>query len=202
MRSLCASSNGIVFIAMCLMLSCASVPPRRDSSGLDFIDGVVNVTGDHILDRRILLTEPDGTGWLLTGSDFESDLIGLDGLAARVWGTMEKGDEPGGTLRVERYELLPVGGITPVIGVLHVDGDDLILVAGRTGERIELGGALAGVLFHFDGVRVWVWGKMESESNGESVLKVLEVRGYGILGPSLLQPAVAPSGTLRDSSSR
>jgi hypothetical protein len=181
------------------MLSCAGAPPYRPCAVPSAVEGELVVTGDLPEERAITLAEDGGALWRLESSSLEGELLSLAGHRIRVWGVPT--EEPGyrASVLVDRYEMLPIDGIAPIIGTVRCDGGQLILSARGTDEQYLLAGPLSDALMSYSGFAAWVWGA-PAVGGAPRRATVLDVRAYGILGPGARSPA--PSDTLRSSDSR
>lgn len=172
---------GLIFLLS--WLSCASTSPSIKLEERRVIRGEVTVTGDSPFERQIAVVTGSGTTWIVRNPDLEDELVRLGGHDIQVEGVIAKDSDTGPTVLVERYEMMPVAGRSPVIGTLVLDDERLHLDVSGIGEKYLLKGRLREALMHFVGYKVWVWG---DESPGEGIGRkavYLNVEGYGILGP-------------------
>ncbi len=197
MRLLYGFSRYLCFTALTMLLSCAAAPPIQTAPDALVLDGEVAITHDAPIDGRIQLVTEYGESWLLESLPFEGELLKLGGHRIRVWGKVSDEATSPAALIVDRYEMLPVDGMPPVIGAIGIDGSRLIFTAHATGDRYELAGPLRGALRNFPGCRAWVWGVTVNDG-GAAGGKVIEVRGYGILGPASGATVPVSADTLRN----
>ncbi|HUV36251.1 MAG TPA: hypothetical protein VMX58_04845 [Patescibacteria group bacterium] len=197
MRSLCEFSRYLCLAALLPLLSCAAAPKHETAPGMRMLDGDVTITGGGPIDGKIQLTTDNGESWFLESLPLEGELLGLDGHRIRVWGGVEHVVTASAVLRVDRYEMLPVDGMSPIIGAIGIDGSRVVFSAQKTGERYGLVGPLRGALCNFPGCKAWVWGVTvdDDDPGGE---KIIEVKGYGILGPARDATGSVPQDTLRN----
>lgn len=197
MRSLYGFSRYLCIAALPVLLSCAAAPPSQTAPDALVLDGEVVITREAPIEGRIRLVTGDGESWLLGSLPFEGELLKLGGHRIRVWGSFAGAAAAPTALIVDRYEMLPVDGMSPVIGTIGIDGSRLIFSAHATGERYELTGQLRGAIRNFPGCRAWVWGVMVN-GGGTDGGNIIEVRGYGILGPGGGATVSGPADTLRN----
>jgi hypothetical protein len=194
MRLLCGFSRYLFIAALPILLSCASAPPGRRAPHVLVLEGEVVVTRGAPINERIRLVTVDGESWLLESFPLEGELLELGGHRIRVWGSVSATPT---TLVVGRYEMLPVDGVTPVIGTIGIDGPRLTLSVHATGERYLLTGPLQGAVRNYAGCRAWVWG-VTVDGGAAAGGKCIEVRGYGVLGPGGGATVSVPADTLRN----
>jgi hypothetical protein len=202
MRLLSGCSRYLCVAVILLLVSCAAAPPHETEPNTHVLDGEVVIAGTATIDRRIQLASGDGTAWLLECPPLAGELWNLDGHRIRVWGTAKRRGSGPAILLVDRYEMLPVDGMSPIIGVVIADGEQVIFTARKTGDRFDLVGSLSEALKHFSGCTVWVWGVIAGDDAAGDGGAILEVRGYGILGPADVPTGSVPSDTLRNSGNR
>lgn len=183
MRSLYGFSRYLCIAALPLLLSCAAAPPGETVPDALVLDGEVVITRDAPIEARIQLTTGYGESWILESISLEGEFLGLGGHRIRVWGRIKRTVTAPLVLIVDRYEMLPVDGMIPVIGTIGIDGSRVTLSAHATGDRYELTGPLRGALGNFPLCRVWVWGATVDDG-GAAGGRAIEVQGYGILGPA------------------
>ncbi len=203
MRSLSVFSKHILVAALVPLASCAVAPPEETAPYMRVLEGEISITGDVPFERGVLLTTDGGTSWLIESPLLSGELLNLAGHRIRVWGASKPRGTLPGTFHVERYEMLPEGGHSPVIGVIGTDGMRVTLSTVDGESLFILMGPLGEALGHFPGCKVWIVGERE-DSVGPGGGMSLEVHGYGILGPA---PAGSPTGsappdTLRNSHNR
>lgn len=198
MRLSSALTKWTIIPVLLFIISCASAPPDAEVESTYSFEGEIAIIGGHPFDRRIVLADSAGKFWNLSNPQLLGELINLAGHRVRVTGSFENASDGGMRLFVDRYELLPVDGKVPVIGILALEGQDLVLIDRDTHERFVLTGPLREALSHFQGFKVWVYG--DKEPRVEDVGKVLDlyVEGYGILGPLNESTHYVPSDTLQD----
>lgn len=197
MRLLSGFSRYLCAGALLAMLSCASAPPDETVSLSRVLDGEVMITGGGPGDRSIRLTTENGASWLLVSPSLEGELLKLGGHQLRVWGDIAREADAPAALHVERYEMLPVDGMSPVIGIISVNGPRVVFSVQEGRSRYELTGPLREAMSNFHGCKAWVWGMttVAPDAAGDTPL---EVMGYGILGPAHAASVSAPSDTLRN----
>ncbi len=202
MRLLSALTRWAIISALLFVVSCASAPPAAEVESVYSLEGELAVIGEHPFDRRIVLADSAGKFWNLNNPELHGELVNLAGHRIRVTGTYEDAVDGSSGLHVDSYNLLPVEGKTPIVGILVDEGTRLILVEGNTRERYLITGPLSGALLHFQGFKVWAYGdeKRGLESAGNA--RILVVQGYGILGPLDESSNYVPSDTLRDLNNR
>jgi hypothetical protein len=203
MRSLSVFSKYFLVAALVPLASCAVAPPERTEPFTRVLEGEIAITGDVPFERGILLTTDEGMSWLIDSPSLSGELLNLDGHRVRVWGTAKPRGTSPGTFHVERYEMLPEGGLVPVIGVIGTGGMGVTLSTGDGDHLFVLIGPLSEALGHFPGYKVWIVGST-GDDGGPGGGMSIEVYGYGILGPA---PAGFPTGsappdTLRNSHNR
>lgn len=197
MRSSYGSIRFLCLAVLPLLLSCAAAPPERTARDALVLDGEITIVHGAPIEESVQLTDVDGDSWVLTSLPLGGDLLRLGGHRVRVWGRVASETATVPMLVVDRYEMLPVDGMIPVIGIIAVGTSQVILSAHATGERYELTGPLRGALVNFPGCRAWVWGvPMERKETPGG--RMIEVRGYGILGPAAGATAPAPADTIRN----
>ncbi|MCK4237245.1 MAG: hypothetical protein KAX38_09005 [Candidatus Krumholzibacteria bacterium] len=199
MRLLSAYIRFAVFPALFSLLSCASSPPGGGiGKDICVLEGEVTVTGVHPFDRRIALADSSGHLWTLKSQRLEGELVNLAGLMIRVKGIASRESVPGPSVFVESYKLLPVSGMVPVTGTIVISREHLLLITDDASECYVLGGPLKGPLIHFEGFKVWVCGESESEEGTDDKgVYILNVKGYGVLGPAYTPIQPVSSDTLR-----
>jgi hypothetical protein len=164
------------------LAACATVPPPKTDEEAVVIEGEVSVVGSHPYDKLIVLSGREGDRWTLECGAFESEIMNLTGQRVRISGTPVVVTDTDSLMLVNSYELLPMDGVMPIIGVLELQGKALMLKELTTGEWFVIRGALQGAMTHFTGLKVWVIGSVVPESAADEL--ILDVRGYGILGPA------------------
>ena len=177
MRSSSVSSSLAALAVLCLA-ACAGAPPAARPAP-ETVEGILSVDGDRPFERRIVLDAHGGGRRALVATDLEAELLRLDGLGVRVVGRAVTA-AGAHAFAVEDYELLPIEGIPPSVGVVVVEGDRVLVQSAAAGEELLLAGALAGALRAHAGMKVWVWGTFAEPDAGR---RALSVRAYGVLGP-------------------
>jgi hypothetical protein len=179
------SSAPVRFSSLLLLLlfvSCAKSPPADTVDELLVLEGEVTVAGSHPFDKRIVLVDEVGVFWMLQCGKHEAEIMNLSGHRIRVSGSPPAETLPDPVLIVDSYEMLPVGGMKPVTGILVLKGDALILEQGATGTRFTIAGGLREALKQFVGMKIWVVGV--ERPGGEEGGIAINVTGYGILAPA------------------
>lgn len=187
MRSSCAPASPLALAALlAVVLSCApKEPPAPPLEPLVSIEGTVVLAGDDPLERRVVLSDEGGPIAALRGDALELELRALAGIGVRVTGRLapRAGAEP--EFLVDRYELLPIDGATPLVGVIEDRSGAPCLVDAR-GTSYLLEGPLARALASFAGCKVWVAGTTPPGGEAESRVGAqprLAVESYGLLLP-------------------
>ncbi len=189
MLSLSVFSKQVLVAALVPLVSCAVAPPEGTVPYTRVLEGEIAITGDMPFERGIILTTDEGTSWLIDSPLLSGELLNLDGHRIRVFGAPKPRGTSPGTFHVERYEMIPEGGLSPVIGVIGTDSTRVTLSTGEGENLFILMGPLGEALGHFPGCKVWIVGDRE-DGGGPGGGMSIEVHGYGILGPA---PAGAPS---------
>ena len=169
--------NSMAVLAALLFAGCAGAPP----GGLPATaraEGIVAVDGERPGERRVLLVGQDGGRLALRAPAHEAELLRLGGLGVRVTGRrIAAGKES--VFAVSGYELLPIDGVAPVVGIVAREGDAAMIRAHAGGDPTRLDGPLVDALLAHEGRKVWVWGTFP-EDGGRGILTV---KAYGVLGP-------------------
>lgn len=179
------SSASVRFSSLLLFLlsaSCAKSPPVETVEEPLVLEGEVTVAGSHPFDKRIILVDENGIFWMLRCGRFEVEIMNLAGHRIKLSGSPPTETLPDPVLIVDSYEMLPVEGMDPIIGILTLEGDMLILERSTTGVRFAIEGRLREALKQFNGMKIWIIGA-EHSGAGEGEISV-DVTGYGILAPA------------------
>jgi hypothetical protein len=169
------------------------------------LEGEIVITSGTPDDRSVQLDTEGEASWLLHSTALEGELLKLGGHRVCVWGTVGGSESTGdrrnaaavrksdgaAVLLVDRYVMLPVDGMTPMIGRLGTDDDRVVFSARGTGDRYVLAGPLSEALKLYAGCSVWVWGRTAGADGGGEA-SILDVRGYGVLGPAKARGETAP----------
>ena len=182
MRLSSASVRFSSLLLLLLSISCAKSPPVETVEEPLVLEGEVTVAGSHPFDKRIIKVDENGIFLILRCGRFEVEIMNLAGHRIKLSGSPPTETLPDPVLIVESYEMLPLEGMDPVIGILTLEGDMLILEHSTTGARFAIEGRLQEALKQFDGMKIWVVG-VEHAGAGESGVSI-DVTGYGILAPA------------------
>jgi len=100
------------------------------------------------------------------------DLQNVVGAEVRIWGApvANQPPPPPRAVEVAGYEILSVGGATPVVGTLVADGGSFYLVT--AGERLELD-PMPENLLALAGAKIWAVGHLDGGT--------LNVESYGVV---------------------
>jgi hypothetical protein len=193
MRSWCAFVRGAWLAASISILSCASsrAPIETTESHLA-LEGEVTVDGS-LFRKTASLADAGGTVCILRNPRLELELLNLAGHRVRVVGRVTGKTPAGPEFWVDRYEMLPIDGLTPIVGVLELHEGVPMLTAEPSGATYVLGGPLRDALKSFAGAKVWVSGRVHGD--GErfgSGTPTFTVEGYGILLPAPEATDAAP----------
>jgi hypothetical protein len=111
------------------------------------------------------------------------ELRSLAGSAVRVTGKPLGSSAGGPEFLAESYELMPVNGQRPVVGVIAAGDGAVILTDSRSGATYLLVGPLAGALGGYAGFKVWVSGPVAPAAATGGREDMLTVESYGVLVP-------------------
>ena len=126
-------------------------PPDADAAAPDTLVGTVRQVGSTPFTRTVV----EGERALTVTGPPAAELARLVGARVRVVGAVVRGDAPGPSLRVDRYEILSIDGDEPRVGVLRHEpgvGYRLETDEGETRPLRAVPPRLGGML----GARVWV----------------------------------------------
>ena len=196
MRFSSGFSNFLCLAALLVLPSCASTPRRAAEPEHGVFDGEVEITGSGPIDRTIRLITDDDVSWTLESLSLEGELLTLGGHRIRVWGSVDDDAGIPLALAVKRYEMLPIDDMSPLIGSIGLDGATVIFSTDSE-DSYTLAGPLHDALRNFSGCRAWVWGMVADDREGGGGA-IIDVRGYGILGPASGATGFAPPDTLRN----
>ena len=185
MRSSSGSARGallgpFLFIAAC---SAQRIPPVPAIEPDVVLEGVIALAGSGAFDRDVVLYDEGGPICRLTGRSAELELRNLAGLGVRVTGRLAGRTSDIPEFLVDRWDLLPIDGREPVVGVIESRNGVAYLVGERNGYEYRLDGPLAGALEPFSRHKVWVAGEERLAGEGGARERTIAVGSYGILLP-------------------
>ncbi|HEY5134091.1 MAG TPA: hypothetical protein VII85_10445 [Candidatus Krumholzibacteriaceae bacterium] len=184
MRPSSASVRCALSVALLALVSCAHPKVVSVQEPLVTLQGVVALASASPLETTIVLTDVGGRVCTLTSPSLEYELRSLAGQGVRVTGRLLGKTANGPEFLVEGYEMMPVKGERPVIGVLAPSGGGLILTGTRSGAAYRLAGPLAEALRGYSGFKVWISGRATPAGAGGGGETTLTVESYGILVPA------------------
>ena len=183
MRPSSVSVSCVLSAALVALVSCAHPKVVSVQEPLVTLQGVVVLASASPLEQTLTLTDAGGRVCTLTSPSLEYELRNLAGQGVRVTGKLLGATEGGPEFLVEGYEMMPVNGERPVIGVLTSSGGGLILTGTQPGAAYRLAGPLAEALRGYSGFKVWISGRSTPAGAGGGGEATLTVQSYGILAP-------------------
>jgi hypothetical protein len=181
MRSSSAFTRCALSVALAASFSCAKPKPLPVQEPLVTLEGEIRIAGAGSFDETIALADAGGSFCTLSGPKLEYELRNLAGQGVRVTGRLLGKTANGPEFFVESYEMTPVDGRRPAIGVVTSRNGELILMETRSGAIYRLDGPLAEALRAFPGCKVWVSGPTAPAGGGAGVVETLTVESYGVL---------------------
>ncbi len=147
--------------------SVTAAPTMRpgDSSAV----GIVRSVGAMPLEQLVL--QSGGRSLAITGP-LKDEVAQLEGAEVRVWGrpVANQPPTPPRALDVSGYEVVAVGGATPVVGILMSRDETMYLVTGA--DTLQLA-VVPGMLRTKEGAKVWLVGSRDGNA--------FRVGSYGII---------------------
>jgi hypothetical protein len=185
MRSSFGSARGALLVPFLFLAACSArrVPPAPATDPAVVLEGVIAIAGLGTFDRDVVLYDEGGPICRLTGGSAELELRNLAGLGVRVTGRLAGRTNDIPEFLIDRWELLPVDGREPVVGVIESRNGVPYLVVERNAFEYRLGGPLAGALEPLSGFKVWVAGEERPAGEEGARERTLAVASYGVLLP-------------------
>jgi len=141
-----------------------------------------------------VLADAGGGFCELRSAVFEDEFRSLAGHRVRVTGRLAGKTAEGAEFLVESYELAPVNGFRPVIGIVQTREGALVLREMLSGREYRLEGRLAQALRPYIDYKVWVsgpgavdeggGGRAAADAGDLGRAATLTVESYGVLVPS------------------
>jgi hypothetical protein len=155
---------GVVFVIAALgATGCGGNSSVPESGGQDerVVEGTIRQTGGTPNVSTRLETKD---GPIILVGPLAAELARAAGAVAEVRGT-SAGEAAPDAMRVEAYELVSVDGLSPLVGMLELEDEDLALRK-ENGQRVELTGGSARMR-EAAGSKVWV----TTRDDGRSIVR-------------------------------
>jgi hypothetical protein len=155
---------GVVFVIAALgATGCGGNSSVPESGGQDerVVEGTIRQTGGTPNVETRLETED---GPIVLVGPLAAELARAAGAVAEVRGT-SAGEAAPDAMRVEAYELVSVDGLSPLVGMLELEDEDLALRK-ENGQRVELTGGSARMR-EAAGSKVWI----TTRDDGRSIVR-------------------------------
>ena len=156
--------------------------PNHDETALEYCLGYCDDSDEHnerlkrfieISKQGALVIQASGTGVapVAVRGSLKVEIQNLIGAEVRVWGspTDNQPPTPPRAIEVSGYEVVSVGGDTPVVGTLVEEGGAFFLMSGA---KVRLGSIPEALRTHI-GAKIWVVGTQHDDA--------LSVQSYGII---------------------
>ncbi len=135
------------------------------------VTGIVRETGALPLTQLVIQASGTGVAPVAVRGSLKVEIQNLIGAEVRVWGspTDNQPPTPPRAIEVSGYEVVSVGGDTPVVGTLVEEGGAFFLMSGA---KVRLGSIPEALRAHI-GAKIWVVGTQHDDA--------LSVQSYGII---------------------
>jgi hypothetical protein len=181
MRPSFACARCMLLVSFLSVVSCAEPKIAATGEAAVTLEGDVTLVEASAVEKVLALADSGGVFCTLTSPGFEYELRNLEGHAVRVTGRLLGKTANGPEFLVEDYEMTPVNGRLPVVGVIASASGGLILTETRTGATYRLVGPLAEALRPYCGCKVWVSGSTAPVTEKTGGGGTITIESYGVL---------------------